>query len=79
MELIRDGWPERVLTIQANWIGRSEGARVNFKLDDSKKDLNIPVFTTRPDTLFGVTFFILAAEHPLVDEIVTDPVQKSEV
>ncbi len=78
MELL-GGWPERVLTIQRNWIGRSEGAEVNFKLDDDKIDLQIPVFTTRPDTLYGVTFFILAAEHPLVDRIVEDRRYKEEV
>ena len=73
------GWPERVLTIQRNWIGASRGAEVNFKLDDDKIDLQIPVFTTRPDTLYGVTFFILSAEHPLVDEIVKDTGYKDEV
>ncbi|MEA2015601.1 MAG: leucine--tRNA ligase [Actinomycetota bacterium] len=69
MELLEGGWPERALNIQRNWIGRSGGATVNFKLD-GKNALEIPVFTTRPDTLFGVTFFILAPEHPLVDKIV---------
>ena len=61
-------WPERVLTMQRNWIGRSEGARVVFRLDDGSQE--IPVFTTRPDTLFGATFFILAPEHPLVGHLV---------
>ncbi len=61
-------WPERVLTMQRNWIGRSEGARVTFRLDDGSQE--IPVFTTRPDTLFGATFFILAPEHPLVGHLV---------
>jgi leucyl-tRNA synthetase len=79
MELIKDGWPERVLTIQQNWIGRSEGARVDFKLDDEKEEIIIPVFTTRPDTLFGVTFFILAAEHPLVGKLVTGEGFKKDV
>ncbi len=69
MELL-GGWPERVLTIQRNWIGRSEGAEADFKLVDDSEDIKIPIFTTRPDTLYGVTFFILAAEHPLVDKIV---------
>jgi leucyl-tRNA synthetase len=78
MELIKEGWPERVLTIQRNWIGRSEGAIVNFKLDGAG-DITIPVFTTRPDTLFGVTFFILAPEHPLVDEIVEGEDYKKEI
>ncbi len=78
MELLEDGWPEKVLTIQRNWIGRSEGAMVNFKLD-GPEDIDIPVFTTRPDTLFGVTFFILAPEHPLVDKIVSDEGYKKEI
>jgi len=78
MELLKDGWPERVLTIQKNWIGRSEGALVDFKLDGSE-DISIPVFTTRPDTLFGVTFFILAPEHSLVDKIITDEKYKKDV
>ncbi|MCL5986591.1 MAG: leucine--tRNA ligase [Actinobacteria bacterium] len=62
------GWPERVKIMQRNWIGRSEGALINFKLDDGRTD--IPVFTTRPDTLFGATFFVMAPDHPLVSEIV---------
>ena len=78
MKLLKYGWPERVLTIQKNWIGRSEGAIVDFKLD-GPENITIPVFTTRPDTLFGATFFILAPEHDLVDEIVTDPEHKREI
>jgi leucyl-tRNA synthetase len=67
------GWPERVKTMQANWIGRSEGAEVDFTLCDvagEPSDETITVFTTRPDTLFGCTFFLLAPEHPLVREFV---------
>ena len=60
-------WPETVRTMQANWIGRSEGARVDFKLQDGTP---LPVFTTRPDTLWGVTFMSLAPEHPLVRKLV---------
>ena len=60
-------WPERTMTIQRNWIGRSEGAEVDFRIADL--DVDVSVFTTRPDTLFGATFFVLAPEHPLVDEI----------
>lgn len=66
------GWPERVKTMQANWIGRSEGAEVDFTLcdaDDEPTETTITVFTTRPDTLFGCTFFLLAPEHPLVSEL----------
>src|SRR5581483_1451462 len=60
-----ESWPERVLTMQRNWIGRSEGAEVVFRVDELGED--VPVFTTRPDTLFGATFFVLAPEHPLVE------------
>ncbi len=67
MDLLED-WPERVLTMQRNWIGRSAGARVVFSVEGSGEEL--PVFTTRPDTLFGATFFVLAPEHPLVAELV---------
>ena len=63
MDLL-ESWPERVLTMQRNWIGRSEGARVTFKVEGTDDEL--PVFTTRPDTLFGATFFVLAPEHPLI-------------
>jgi leucyl-tRNA synthetase len=66
-------WPERTKTIQRNWIGRSEGAEVRFHVDELEVD--IPVFTTRPDTLFGATFFVLAPEHPLVEQIRTEEVR----
>jgi leucyl-tRNA synthetase len=62
-----ESWPDRVLTMQRNWIGRSEGARVTFTVEGSGEEL--PVFTTRPDTLFGATFFALAPEHPLIAEL----------
>jgi leucyl-tRNA synthetase len=65
-------WPERTKTIQRNWIGRSEGAEILFRLEEL--DTDIAVFTTRPDTLFGATFFVLAPEHPLVERIGTDEV-----
>jgi leucyl-tRNA synthetase len=60
-------WPERTKTIQRNWIGRSEGAEIIFRIEDL--DVDVPVFTTRPDTLFGATFFVLAPEHPLVEQL----------
>jgi leucyl-tRNA synthetase len=55
-------WPQNVKTMQRNWIGRSEGAEVTFRCDEL--DIDYPVFTTRPDTLFGATFFVMAPEHP---------------
>ena len=58
-------WPERTKTIQRNWIGRSEGAEILFRVEEL--DIDIPVFTTRPDTLFGATFFVVAPEHAFVD------------
>ncbi|MCA3426546.1 MAG: leucine--tRNA ligase [Roseomonas sp.] len=61
-----DRWPERVKLMQSNWIGRSEGARVKFALTQTAGDLSeLEVFTTRPDTLFGMSFLAVAAEHPL--------------
>ncbi|MGY2717307.1 leucyl-tRNA synthetase [Thermostichus sp. MS-CIW-19] len=62
------GWPERVLTMQENWIGQSVGARVVFKTETGEE---LPVFTTRPDTLWGATFMVLAPEHPLVEKLTT--------
>ena len=61
-------WPERVRTLQTNWIGRSEGAAVFFKTEDGD---TFEIFTTRPDTLWGATFMVLAPEHPLVEKITT--------
>ncbi|MCE5300128.1 MAG: leucine--tRNA ligase [Spirochaetia bacterium] len=60
-------WPERVKLMQENWIGRSEGVRILFKEDKTGED--IPVFTTRPDTIFGATYVVLAPSHPLVEKI----------
>ena len=62
-------WPEGIKLLQKNWIGRSEGAEVGFSIEDSEE--TITVFTTRPDTLFGATYMILAPEHPLVSSITT--------
>jgi leucyl-tRNA synthetase len=70
-------WPQRVLTMQRNWIGRSEGAEVIFRVDGD--EIDIPVFTTRPDTLFGATFFVLAPEHPLVPRLVAGTAHEAEV
>lgn len=62
-------WPEKTVSMQKHWIGRSTGSQVNFKVKDS--DLNFDVFTTRVDTLCGVSYVVLAPENPLVDEIVS--------
>lgn len=67
-------WPEKTKTMQRNWIGKSEGAEVSFKIVGSEDE--IKVFTTRPDTLFGVTYVVLAPEHPLVDKITTEEFRK---
>jgi leucyl-tRNA synthetase len=67
-------WPDRVLTLQRNWIGRSEGAHVDFEVttEGSSETRTISVFTTRPDTLFGTTFMVVAADAKLAGEIVSD-------
>ena len=72
-----ESWPERVLTMQRNWIGRSEGAEIVFRIEELEVD--IPVFTTRPDTLFGATFFLLAPEHPLVSRLAQGTPNEQEV
>jgi leucyl-tRNA synthetase len=67
-----DGWPERVRTMQANWIGRSTGAELRFAVVDAgghPSDSQIPVFTTRPETIFGATYLVLAPEHPQVQAL----------
>jgi len=73
-ELLQDldtltGWPEKVVTMQRNWIGRSEGLSCDFPVADHED--TVTIFTTRPDTIFGVTFMSLAVEHPLVKKLVT--------
>ena len=64
-------WPERVKVMQRNWIGRSEGAEINLSVV-GRPDLTLTVFTTRPDTTFGMTYAVMAPEHPLVDEVTTE-------
>ncbi len=64
-------WPPHVLEIQRNWIGRSEGAEIDFAID-GRPDLTLTVFTTRPDTLYGATYMVLAPEHPLVADITSE-------
>ena len=81
-ELLRDldqltGWPEKVLTMQRNWIGKSTGLTCDFAVDDL--DCKISIFTTRPDTIFGVTFMSIAAEHPLLDTLIAGTDRETEV
>ena len=81
-ELLRDlekltGWPERVLIMQRNWIGRSEGAEIDFPIAGT--DEVITVFTTRPDTVFGATYMVLAPEHPLVKRLVSGTDREGEI
>ncbi|HEU4705607.1 MAG TPA: leucine--tRNA ligase [Solirubrobacterales bacterium] len=72
-----ESWPEHVITMQRNWIGRSEGAEVVFRCEEA--DLDFPVFTTRPDTLFGATFFVLAPEHPELERLVAGTPAEADV
>lgn len=80
-ELLQDldtlkGWPERVRVMQQNWIGKSEGAELFFTVE-SAPNIQIKVFTTRPDTVFGVSYVVLAPENPLVDKLTTDEHQET--
>jgi leucyl-tRNA synthetase len=70
-------WPEHVKTMQRNWIGRSEGAEVTFRCEELAIDY--PVFTTRPDTLFGATFFVMAPEHPDIERLIAGTGREDEV
>ncbi|MDR3363076.1 MAG: leucine--tRNA ligase [Desulfovibrio sp.] len=79
LSLLENGWPARVLAMQRNWIGKSIGATVMFGLAGEHADAGIDVFTTRPDTLFGVTFMTLAPEHPLVERLITGYEKADEV
>ena len=70
-------WQDRIKAMQRNWIGRSEGAEVIFRVEELEED--VPVFTTRPDTLFGATFFALAPEHPLVEKLAARSPNEAEL
>ncbi|CEP79412.1 leucine--tRNA ligase [Paraclostridium sordellii] len=72
-----DGWPEKVKTMQKNWIGKSTGAEITFDIDGTDK--NVTVFTTRPDTVYGVSYMVLAPEHELVKELVAGTEYEEEV
>jgi len=77
-DLDKINWPEPIKLMQSNWIGKSEGAEVIFTIKHTKHDHQIPVFTTRVDTLFGVSYLVLAPEHSLVTHLTTDE-HKAEV
>jgi leucyl-tRNA synthetase len=68
-------WPDKIKTMQKNWIGRSEGAKIDFEIKNHDK--KITVFTTRPDTIFGATFLVLAPEHPLLKTLVNDDTREA--
>src|SRR5947207_3257169 len=74
---IESGWPEKVLKRQRDWVGRSEGAYIDFKVKDS--DEKIRVFTTRIDTIFGATAIVVAAEHPVLEKVLADSALKDQV
>ena len=80
-EELKGHWPEQVLAMQKNWIGKSEGSQVNFTLIYDGKEIEIPVFTTRIDTIYGVTYICLAPEHDLVSSVILKekPELKNEV
>ncbi len=77
LEKLKGKWPERIIKLQENWIGKSEGTEIVFIFEDHKTRL--PVFTTRADTLFGVTFITIAPEHPLVERIINNSPYKNEI
>ncbi len=80
LEKLEGGWPERVLAMQRNWIGRSEGASIVFDLERNYDGIaEIEVFTTRPDTVYGVTFLTLAPEHPLVEKLLAGNERADEI
>ncbi|WP_028575585.1 leucine--tRNA ligase [Desulfonatronovibrio hydrogenovorans] len=70
LDKLSQGWPERVVAMQKNWIGKSTGMEIDFRVHDSER--SVKVFTTRQDTIFGATFMSLAPEHPLVPELIRD-------
>ncbi len=84
LKLLQKGWPERVIAMQQNWIGKSHGAEITFPLEksvtiDGKEVKGIDVFTTRPDTVFGASFLTIAPEHPLVPTLISGTTEESQV
>ena len=76
LELLKD-WPERVKLMQKNWIGRSQGIEIDFKVKDS--DIVLRCFTTRADTIYGVTYMVISNEHPAIQELIKDAPNKKEI
>jgi leucyl-tRNA synthetase len=76
LELLKD-WPERVKLMQKNWISRSEGVEINFKVKDS--NIILTCFTTRVDTIYGVTYMVISNEHPAISELIKDAPNKKEI
>ncbi len=84
LEKLEGGWPDRVIAMQRNWIGKSTGASIGFALETAVRTADgetasLDVFTTRPDTVFGVSFVTLAPEHPLVEHLIADYARADEV
>jgi len=77
LKILEGSWPDRVITMQQNWIGKSVGAQLRFQVKDM--DEGIEVFTTRPDTLYGATFMSLAAEHPMVEKLIAGKPEAEKV
>jgi leucyl-tRNA synthetase len=79
IEKLKQGWPERVLLMQKNWIGKSQGAEIDFPLEPSIGEISsLRIYTTRPDTLFGVTYMCIAPEHPLVAKLINGKENENE-
>ncbi len=79
IDSLKDGWPERVLLMQQNWIGKSSGAEIDFPLETPIGEIStLPIYTTRPDTLFGVTYMCIAPEHPLVSKLISGNENKNK-
>ncbi len=78
LAILKNTWPDRVINMQKNWLGKSTGAEISFKIDH-KQNETIDVFTTRPDTLFGVTFITIGPNHPLLNTLISEQQNKHEI
>ena len=77
LDILQETWPDRVIAMQRNWIGKSIGTEISFSIENSEQ--SIPVFTTRADTVFGASFMSIAAGHPLVKELIADAPNKADL